>query len=417
LEPFGDNGTYFATFPVDYWFASNWSLEILSPSGIADFYDVNPIEYCASCNITAELVYVGSGGPEYYVNKSVTNRIAFVLRPSTLTKYVVELAYNKSAVGVIILDQTYQPLSLLEPQDIPAVTLTQEDGEKILEAMGFNITKDAYLDPDDINGTQSVFPMVHMYVDAELGEDQPTKNVLGIVYGINSSEYVLIGGHYDHIGYTKGGAYNGANDNAAGTAVVLEVARVLSEYADTHPPRRSIIFAAWTAEEGGLIGSEYFVSTHQELLPHIKAVLNLDMPGAGEWVDGAPRNNMYIGKSAGAVWVSRLVYNVSQLLIREGQIVLGADYTIPYYEKTGEYAFYSGVDNITVVNDAGSSDHVSFLEAGVPATIICSHERNADNYPEYHKQGDDAALIDPVKLEISAKLAGCSAWKIAQGTI
>jgi hypothetical protein len=421
LEPFGDDGTYFETFLVaSYWLALNWSLEILSPEEITGLYDSNPMEYCASGNITAELVYVGLGGPDDYIGKNVTNKIAFILRGLYLIRDKVVWAYQHGARGVIIFDYIYEALAafsgtLWEPQDIPAASLTREDGEKILEAMGFTITIDAFLDPEDISGTQLVFPTAHMYVDVVFEEDQPTRNVLGVIYGTEPSEYVLIGGHYDHLGPMKGEIYNGANDNAAGVAVVLELARVLSEYADEHPPRRSIIFAAWSAEEEGLNGSEYFIDTHQELLPQIKVVLNLDMPGAGEWVDGAPRNNMYIGDNPDARWVSKLVYDVSQLLIREGQIVLGANYTAPYYEKTGEYALYSGVDGIKVVEDSGSSDHEAFLLAGVPATVICAHARVADNYPEYHKPGDDAELIDPVKLEISGKLVGCSAWKVAQG--
>ncbi len=418
LEPFGNNGTYFETFNVDYWLASNWSLEVLTPEGIAGNYDSNPIEYCAPGNITEKLVYVGWGDSESdYAGKNVAGKIAFVLRGPSLTWYPVAVAYNHGATGVIIFDHTSTPEpfqgTLLEPRDIPVVSLAQEDGKKILEAMNFTVITDNSLDPTDISGSQSYFPTAQLYVDAEMGKDQPTQNVLGIINGTEPGEYVLICGHYDHIGYSKGEIYNGANDNAAGVAVVLELARVLPTYAEVHPPRRSIIFAAWTAEERGLLGSKYFVDNHQELLIHISVVFNLDMPGAGGWVDGAPRNNMYIGNASRARWASGFVYNVSQFLIHEGQIVLGAD-ALPYYEKTGEYALYAGVDDIIAIEDAGGSDHVSFLEAGVPATIICSHAREASNYPEYHKQRDDTELIDLVKLEISGKMVGCSAWKVAQ---
>jgi len=427
LEPFGDDETYFETFPVTYWLASDWSLEVLTPEGIAGSYDSDPMQYCASGDVTADLVYVGLGAQEDYVGKVVTGKIAFVLRGVYYFRDKVAWAYEHGAVGVIIFDHTYEALfsgNLMEPQEIPAVMLTRGDGETILEAMGFTVTDtDGPLDPEDISGTQSVFPSARLYVEVLLVEDQATKNVLGIIYGTKPDEYVLIGGHYDHLGVMKGEVCNGADDNAAGVAVVLELARVLSEYADGHPPRRSIIFAAWSAEEEGLYGSDYFVATHRRLLPHIKIVLNLDMPGAGEWVDGAPRNNMYIEDkarqyeygdqpiytSSGKEWVPKLVYDVAQLLIREGEIVLGVDET-PYYTNDG-YQLYSGIDDIKVVEYIGRSDHEPFLLAGVPATAIFS---GADKYPEYHQPGDEISLVDPSKLEISAKMTGCSAWKVAQ---
>ncbi len=71
-------------------------------------------------------------------------------------------------------------------------------------------------------------------------------------------EFVVMGGHLDHLGVRDGQVYNGADDNASGTAVAMEVARVLRE--GNHRPRRTIVFAAWCGEELGLIGSNYFVS-------------------------------------------------------------------------------------------------------------------------------------------------------------
>jgi len=430
LDPFGDYGTYFETFKITYWLSPDWYLDILTPAPIAGRYDSYPMEYCASGDITAELVYVGLGAPTDYVGKDVTGKIAFVLRGAYYFRDKVAWAYDQGAAGVIIFDHTYEPLfsgTLVTPQNIPAVSITRADGEKILRAMGFTVTADDYLDPTNIFGTQSVFPTAHMYVDTILERDKPTKNVLGIIPGRSKpNEYVVIGGHYDHMGIMKKEVYNGANDNAAGVAVVLELARVLSIYAVKHPPTRSIIFAAWTAEEEGLYGSDYFVKTHQKMLPQIDIMLNLDMPGAGEWVKGEPRNNMYIEDTAhqytdgdqpvytssGKEWAPKLVYDVAQLLIREKKIVLGADYTEPYYE-TREYALYSGVDDVKVVEYIGRSDHEPFLLAGVPATAIFS---SADKYPEYHQPGDDVGLVDPAKLEISGILVGCSAWKVAQYT-
>jgi len=424
LDPFGDGGTsYLETFPVTYWLASDWSLEI---SGAP--YDSYAMEYCASGDVTEELVYVGLGGPDDY-SGLITGKIAFILRGVYTFREKVELADEHGALGVIVFDHTDEPLfsgTLGAPQDIPAMSLARGDGVTILEAIGFTVALDDHLDPEDISGSQSSYPEAHIFVDAVIKEDQPTSNVLGIIYGAGKpDEYVVIGAHYDHLGIMKGEVYNGADDNAAGVAVVLELARVLSEYVEDHPPMRSIIFAAWTAEEEGLYGSDYFVKTHEKLLPHIKIMLNLDMPGAGEWVHGEPRNNMYIEDTAhqyeygdrpvytssGKEWAPRLVYDVAQLLIREGRIEIGIDYYTedPYYEN--EYALYHGIEDVKVVEYIGRSDHEPFLLAGVPATAIFS---GADRYPEFHQPGDDIDRVDQEKLAISGMLAGCSAWKIAQ---
>jgi len=433
LDMFGDGGTsYLETFPVTYWEAIDWSLDVLTPPAIAGSYDSYPMEWCADGDISsAELVYVGLGSTAEYAGP-ITGKIAFILRGVYTFREKVAVAYDHGALGAIIFDHTDEPLfagTLGELQEIPAVSLARDDGVRILEAMGFYVTVDDYLEPADISGSQSVFPTADLYVDVELAEDQETSNVLGIIYGaVRPDEYVVIGAHYDHLGVLKGEVYNGADDNAAGVAVVLELARVLSQYADSHPgtPSRSIIFAAWTAEEQGLYGADHFVKTRQKLLPHIKIMLNLDMPGAGEWVKDGPRTNMYIEDvahkyeygdrpqytSSGKEWAPKLVYDIAQLLIREEQIVPGIDYdtATPYFE-TSEYALYSGIEDVKVVEYIGRSDHEPFLLAGVPATCIFS---GADKYPEFHQPGDDTLLVDPVKLAISAMIAGCSAWKVAQ---
>jgi aminopeptidase YwaD len=427
LKPFGDAGTYFETFPITYWLPSDWSLTVGSTP-----YDSYPMEWCSSGDITSELVYVGLGTPSEYEGKDVVGKIAFILRGIYTFREKVIWAQSQGAEGAVIFDHTYETLFagtlteayLSETERIPAVSLSRSDGEAILTQMGFSITVDDHLDPWDISGTQSYWPETHLYVNVEIAEDRLTSNVLGVIPGSSKpGEYVLIGAHYDHLGEIRGEVYPGANDNAAGVAVVLELARVLSQYGETHLQRRSIIFAAWTAEEEGLFGSDHFVKTHQKLLPKIKMVLNLDMPGAGEWVNGRQRNIMYVENvahryeygnrprytSSGKSWAPKLVYDVAQLLIRSGRIELGVDAT-PYYEGDG-YALYSGIDDVKVVEYIGRSDHEPFLLAGVAATTIFS---GADNYPEYHQPGDIYDCVDPAKLEISAMMAGCSAWKIAQ---
>lgn len=115
----------------------------------------------------------------------------------------------------------------------------------------------------------------------------PTQNVFALLPGSDPAlrgQYVVIGAHFDHLGTSTDGALDpelkdavrrGADDNASGTAAVLELARLLA----AAPPRRSIIFANFSGEEEGLLGSAYFVEHSPVAIDSIDAMLNFDMVG------------------------------------------------------------------------------------------------------------------------------------------
>lgn len=115
----------------------------------------------------------------------------------------------------------------------------------------------------------------------------PTQNVFAVLPGRDPAlrgEYIVIGAHFDHLGTStdgaldpdvKGAVRRGADDNASGTAAVLELARLLA----AAPTRRSIIFANFSGEEEGLLGSAYFVEHSPVAIDSIAAMLNFDMVG------------------------------------------------------------------------------------------------------------------------------------------
>ncbi|EGN76298.1 Putative aminopeptidase [Idiomarina sp. A28L] len=118
-------------------------------------------------------------------------------------------------------------------------------------------------------------------------EEIDSPNVIGMIEGSDpelKNEYVIYTAHSDHIGLardftTSSKINNGALDNAAGVAVMLETARMYAEHAAAgHPPRRSILFAAVTAEEKGLLGADYFAHHPTVPIESIVANVNLDMP-------------------------------------------------------------------------------------------------------------------------------------------
>jgi hypothetical protein len=115
------------------------------------------------------------------------------------------------------------------------------------------------------------------------GKDEST-NVLAIIEGSDpelSEEYVILGAHYDHIGLDRqGGIYHGADDNASGTAGLLEIAEAFACLEES--PRRSIAVIGWGAEERGLVGSTAFCRQPPIDLANIAAYINLDMIGRND---------------------------------------------------------------------------------------------------------------------------------------
>jgi hypothetical protein len=106
------------------------------------------------------------------------------------------------------------------------------------------------------------------------------QNVVGIIRGsdpVLKNEYIVVGAHYDHLGGTSSGVYNGADDNASGVAAMIEVGRALKRnQSNLH---RSVMFIAFDAEEDGLVGSGNFVFRSQAEIENIKLMIALDMIG------------------------------------------------------------------------------------------------------------------------------------------
>ncbi|MFC1707392.1 M20/M25/M40 family metallo-hydrolase [Planctomycetota bacterium] len=189
-------------------------------------------------------------------------------------------------------------------------------------------------------------------------------NVLGVLPGTNpdkNRESVVVGAHYDHLGLgwpdvhdgDEGEVHNGADDNASGVAVLLELARVLQR----SPQERTVIFAAFTGEEAGLLGSRHFLGHSGSYRPEgIVGMVNLDTVGRLE-----SRKLTVFG-----------VGSARQMI----HVVMGAGYV-------------TGLETEPVSDDPGGSDQVSFLEKGVPAIQLFTGP-----HADYHRPGDDPEKLD-----------------------
>ena len=184
--------------------------------------------------------------------------------------------------------------------------------------------------------------------------DRPGRNnLLGVVPGtLKKDEYLVLCAHYDHLRAGDAGIFPGADDNASGVAVLLELAR---HYAK-HPPARSVLFAAFDGEEEGRLGSKEFVAgLPASVREKVNAALNFDT--VGRLGSG---KILALGSGSSDKWPH---------ILRGAGFVTGYDYA--------------------AAEDLDSSDQASFIEAGVPALQFFSGA-----HADYHKTSDTADKID-----------------------
>jgi hypothetical protein len=193
-----------------------------------------------------------------------------------------------------------------------------------------------------------------------------TQNVVAILEGsdpVLKNKYIVVGAHFDHLGRTTrysmdpqaGDAIrNGADDNASGTAAVLQLARMLS----IHKPKHSIIFANFSGEEEGLLGSQYMVENSPVPLDSIVAMFNFDM--VGRLVD----DKLFVYGTGSAAELPSLVDSANLRILPALNIQGGGD-------------------------GFGSSDHSSFYAKNVPVLHFFT-----DSHADYHRATDDVEKIN-----------------------
>ena len=350
LKPAGDNGTYLQKVPlVGVTPDPATTFSLVPASGPAMV--LKPLEqYVAydqtqrrESKVDADIVYVGYGieAPEYkwddYKDTDVRGKVLLMLvnePPSDDVKffkgkaltyygrwtYKYEEANRKGAVGAILIHQTDMasyPWEVVRNSNSGEKSFLKLDGTRELEVASWiqfdvanRLVAAAGLDlgrmmadarsPNFHPVTLPVKLKAHMVSQVRPFE---SSNVLAILPGADSrlrNEAVLYTAHYDHLGIRPDmpgdNIYNGANDNATGCGTLLEVARAYAE--GPQRPRRSILFASVTAEEQGLLGSEY-LAAHPPI-PASKITLDLnydDLPPLGSpeevEVSGADRTTFY----------------------------------------------------------------------------------------------------------------------------
>jgi hypothetical protein len=202
----------------------------------------------------------------------------------------------------------------------------------------------------------------HPFVTARRNRPDSVRgvNVLGMVRGTRFPDRVIVvSAHYDHVGTRNGNIYNGADDNASGTAALLAIAA----HFQAHRPTHTLIFAFFDAEEMGLLGARAFVAAPPVPLAQIAANVNLDMVARGD--------NGLLWAVGTNPWPQMKPVVEGLLPVAPVQLRMGFD--------TG-----TGRDNWTSQSDQGA-----FHAAGIPFVYF-----GVEDHPDYHEPSDDPEKVN-----------------------
>ncbi|WP_144392715.1 M28 family metallopeptidase [Pleionea sediminis] len=391
-------------------------------------------EVASEQKLTAPLVFIGYGikAPDFshndYETIDVTGKIVVIMlgKPASFAsekgahlanvRERARAAAKHGAVGVLLLhtpaaEKRYpyerikktlnsHSIDWLDENGIPgnsipelkgsallsqtAASLLLSDSEYTFESLLEKIEKDEPLPKFDLDFTATIQTQTKF-------KNITSYNVAGFIEGSDPElkhEYILYTAHLDHLGEyhsleplesEKDIIHNGALDNASGTAIMLETARLFS----TNPPKRSILFLAVTAEEKGLLGSDFYAKNPTVPIDQIVANINLDMP--------------------------LILYPIGDV------IAFGSEHSTmeDFVQKAAETVnLQLSPDPMPEQNIFTRSDHYSFVKQGIPAVFLVPGFKSLDDSvngeemfqkffaEHYHQPSDESSL--PINYEAGA---------------
>ncbi len=283
---------------------------------------------------------------------------------------------------------------------IPLLAVSDQVAAELLKATGRTPSElQASIDGDlkpvstALDGTN-----VEMRIVLEDRRRGNSANVLGMIEGsdpVLKHETVIFCAHYDHDGMWDGELRPGADDNASGTAAVIELARAFA--ANPVAPRRTVVFALWAAEERGLLGAYHYVAHPLRALATTRAVINFDMIG---------RNEAPSPQTDGLIQIGEDTSNELNLI--------GTNYS-PGYRNTVER--WNGIvglnlnykwDRDAALNVYQRSDQFPFALRDIPAVWWFT-----GFHPDYHQASDTVDRMNFAKMEKIVRLAYLAGWDFA----
>jgi hypothetical protein len=407
LEPGGTDGGWLQRYPYvsTHFDVENSELSALGERGGASLvfgeqWFALPVapesEY-----VEGSAVYAGSADRGEFPEQ-IRGRIAVVTTGRDLGSELFGLIRSATAAGAIGLVLVLHPsipdqaiptivgqVRGLPEQPIPVVGILRSAAGELFSVAGTEIDDVAPAD-----GAEGVDPgLTPLGLELTIRtvlerEDSEPPNVVAVLRGSDPElrdTYVLYSAHFDHIGVGAPDAegdsiFNGADDDASGTALVLGVAAAFAALPE--PPRRSIVFLAVSGEEKGLLGSRFWAENPTVQIDRVVANVNADMVGRN-----APDTLIVIGGEYSSL--GTLSETIASARPELG-LVVAPD------PDPSENAFFR-------------SDHISFVREGVPAVFFTTwiHE-------DYHAPSDEVEEIDADKLARISRLAFWVGWEVAQ---
>jgi len=442
VAPLGDNGTYFQEFPFTSGVklvGDQCLLEMKKEAGETTYFDVDkdfrPLAFSSSGEAEGRVVFAGYGfvapgdpGHAYdsYAGLDVRDKIVLALnyvpedvgveRRQELNRHAglrdkAMVAREHGAKALLVVNGPNSPhagelIPLRFDQSaassgIIVVSVGEAVADALLSGSGKNL-KDIQtgLDSEKL-GSDGSFPLagVTMKVSAAVEtEKKQDRNVVGYLPppdGAATPEYVVVGAHYDHIGHgeigslaekdEQGQIHNGADDNASGTSLVMELAGALAAERRENPQafRRGVVFAFWSGEELGVIGSSYFVGKPPVPLEQVAAYLNFDMVGR-------LRDNKLTVQGVGSshVWpalIEKRNVTAGFNLVMQDDPYLPTDVTAFYPKGVPVLSFFTGVheDYNKPSDDAETLAYDEMARIGVLARSIVEDLAIRAERPDY----------------------------------
>jgi Zn-dependent M28 family amino/carboxypeptidase len=349
--------------------------------------DWRPLAFSSSATVDGGLVFVGYGitaselNHNDYANGNATGKIAIALQgtPDSANphsqfarfegiRWKAVAARNAGAKALVVIasapnfnDDRLTKLTYdnsAGDAGLPVVVVSRQAAERLLARSSLTLAQ-----LEQSPASQPLKSDLSLTTDV-VHEVVPAYNVVGMIEGsdpILKNEVIIIGAHYDHLGLggegslapTSGEIHHGADDNASGTAGVLELARLFSS--QKPKPKRTIVFMAFGGEEEGLLGSNYYVSHPLLPLANTVAMINMDMIGRMK------DSKLVIGGVGTA---------------KEWRDMMAADTEKSFQLTLNEDGF-------------GPSDHSSFYAKQIPVLFFWTGTHN-----DYHKPSDTFEKIN-----------------------
>jgi hypothetical protein len=402
LAPAGEDGTYFQHFEVVRGKRLDSAAASLELQGIDTDWQIGadwtPLPYSTDEVVSGPLAFAGFGinATEYgyndYENFDANGKILLIFRyePASVDAQAEfggenlsdhsyfatkdEVAAREGAKALVLVNPTradtdeslysFAEESPARTGQLPLIHVTRAVAEEMLSQAGMDDLDTLQQRLESGGGPLSADMGLTIEVDPGIHYDIiASRNVIGLLKGgQETTDTIVVGAHYDHLGNVPlqfdppddtRYIHNGADDNASGTAGVLELARVLAQEPSR---RRDILFIAFSAEEVGLVGSSYFVNHPTVPLDRIRAMVNLDMIGR------------YV----------------------PGDFQVDGTYTAAEFpEMVRRAAQAAGFECRTPAGITSDSDHASFYDKGIPVLFPFT-----GFHDQYHRPEDDWQLIN-----------------------